>query len=385
MNPETFQSSPAGRLVPTIDRQWAFIPAPLPTAVDPAPIAEHLAQASFLLGELRGVGRQLPNPYLLIRPLQRREAVASSGMEGTYTSLSDLFLFEAGADGSVRYSDTLEVFNYVRALEHCILQLSEIPVCLRLIRNAHEILLTGVSRYRGGRTVPGEFKTQQNWIGGGRDIRDARFIPPPPAETTGCLNELERFINSESARSMHPLILAALVHYQFETIHPFPDGNGRVGRLLIPLLLHERQVLPQPLLYLSPTLEHEKDAYIDQLFNVSVSGDWYPWLTFFLTVVHETCANTTSIVESLQELMQSYKQRIQQARASVLQARLCDLVFERPYISIPKAQEILNVTYASARNNIEKLVDAGILRELPHPTRPKFFMAHEIVGILDRV
>jgi len=201
------------------------------------------------LGELNGIGQLLVNSYVLIRPLQRKEAVASSNIEGTYTSLSDLFLLEAGADESARPPDTGEVRNYVLALEHAIGRMEELPVCFRLMKEAHEILLSGVRGDRGARLQAGEFRQEQNWIGGsGSDIRLARFVPPRPQQVIPTLGELEKFIQNPRPPDLPPLIHLALAHYQFETIHPFQDGNGRLGRLLIPIILCERKILEQPLL-----------------------------------------------------------------------------------------------------------------------------------------
>lgn len=330
------------------------------------------------LGELKGIGRTMPNPYLLIRPLQRKEAVASSNIEGTHTSLSDLFLFEAGADEKGRPPDTREVHNYVRAMEHALSRLSEIPVCLRLMREAHEILLMDVQKHRGAVIVPGEFKSETNWIGG-LTVQSARFVPPPPKEALESLKALEAFIHDEAALKMPPLLSSAMIHYQFETIHPFPDGNGRLGRLLIPLILCEKQVLTQPLLYMSAYFERHKDEYIDRLFAVSAKGDWLGWIEFFLKGVVEQCQDTVVRIQRVQDIHSDYKARLQQARSSGLALALADTVVSSPVISIPYAQRILGVTYRGAQINIEKLVSVGILREMPVDTRPKFYMADDIL------
>ena len=213
---------------------------PLPPELDLTPVIPSLDEASRKLGELNGIGTTLVNPYLLIRPLQRREAVASSNLEGTYTSLSDLYLFEAGADDDQRPPDTREVANYVRALEHAISRLDELPVCLRMIREIHEIVLSHVRQHRGARIVAGEFRTDQNRIGGS-SLATARFVPPPPQNVIGLLGDLEKYIQQDMSEAAPPLVRLALIHYQFETIHPFPDGNGRVGRVMIPLILCEKE------------------------------------------------------------------------------------------------------------------------------------------------
>jgi Fic family protein len=335
------------------------------------------------LGELKGIGRTMPNPYLLINPLQKKEAIASSNIEGTHTSLTDLFLLEAGAEEKDRPPDTREVYNYVRALQKSIESLRELPVCLRVIREAHGILLAGVQKNRGANIVPGEFKTDQNWIGGGTKIDQARFVPPPPRESIDCLSDLEKFINDRDVENAMPaLVHIALAHYQFETIHPFPDGNGRVGRLLIPLMLCAKGILPQPLLYMSAFFEREREEYVDRLFAVSTQGDWTGWLVFFLGGVMEQCQETIAIVRKLQDLHASYRERLQKARASALISRLIDVVLESPFLTIPMAQKIIKVTYRSAQLNIDKLVAADILRELKGSNYPKWFYAHEVLDAI---
>lgn len=378
MNPADFERSTCGRMVRTLTRTWAFLPDPLPPAVDLAPITPLLAEASMCLGELKGIGRKLANPYLLIRPLQHIEAVASSSIEGTYTTLSDLFLAEEGAEEPSRTSDVREVMNYVDALEMGITRLQEIGICNRLVKEMHSILMYKVDKHRGMNVVPGEFKREQNWIGGGRNVERARFVPPPPEYTEDAMRDLEIYMNNADLSRIPPLVFIAYVHYQFETIHPFPDGNGRVGRLLIPLLLVEKNILPQPLLYLSPYFEQYRDEYIDCLYNVSAEGAWLSWLEFFLQGVVDSCAHTIDIVQELQDRNLAYRSKMQQARASALVIRLVDVIFERPFLTIPRVEKILGVTYRAAKNIVDKLVDAGILKELHIPRRPKFFYAEKV-------
>lgn len=313
---------------------------------------------------MKGIGRTIPNPLLLIRPLQRREAVSSSGMEGTYTTLSDLFLFEAGASAPDRDADNREVLNYVRALEGAIADLAELPISARLIKRAHRTLLHGVSRHRGAQVEAGEFKRDQNWIGGSGAIETARFIPAPPQMTPDAIDDLARFINRPDRENSSPLIDVALAHYQFEAIHPFGDGNGRVGRMLIALMLAENDTLPQPLLYMSPWLEKHKTFYIDLMFEVSQSGNWIPWINFFLRAVAESAEETIRVVQRIQDLQKEYRERFQTARRSALMLRIVDLAFERPIRSIPDIAEALSVTYAGAANNVKELVKAGVADEV---------------------
>lgn len=363
MDRNGFAAKATGTLIPTIGGRNAFVPAPLPPqilAIDR--LLPELTRATQAVGELKGIGRTIPNPLLLVRPLQRREAVSSSSMEGTYTTLTDLFLYEAGANERATRGDNREVLNYVRALEGAIDGLSTLPISTRLIRDAHRVLLSGVARHRGASVEAGELKRDQNWIGGSGRIDSARFIPAPPAETPGALDTLMGFVNREERPS--PLIDAALAHYQFEAIHPFADGNGRVGRMLITLMLIDNGTLPQPLLYMSPYLERHKDHYIDLMYAVSRDGAWEDWIAFFLQAVAESAAETISVVERLQDLQREYRERFQTARRSALMLRIVDLAFERPVRSISDFAEALGVTYGGAQNNINELIAQGVAEEV---------------------
>lgn len=363
MDRNGFAAKATGTLIPTIGGRNAFVPAPLPPqilAIDR--LLPELTRATQAVGELKGIGRTIPNPLLLVRPLQRREAVSSSSMEGTYTTLTDLFLYEAGANERATRGDNREVLNYVRALEGAIDGLSTLPISTRLLRDAHRVLLSGVARHRGASVEAGELKRDQNWIGGSGRIDSARFIPAPPAETPGALDTLMGFVNREERPS--PLIDAALAHYQFEAIHPFADGNGRVGRMLITLMLIDNGTLPQPLLYMSPYLERHKDHYIDLMYAVSRDGAWEDWIAFFLQAVAESAAETISLVERLQDLQREYRERFQTARRSALMLRIVDLAFERPVRSISDFAEALGVTYGGAQNNINELIAQGVAEEV---------------------
>ena len=239
MDPSTF-ANPSGTLVSTIQGQKAFIPFALPPQIDLTSIQQTLSEADQKLGELRGIGRYLANPYLLIRPLQRKEAIASSNIEGTYTSLPELLMFESGADEHHKTTDTREVYNYVKSLQAGMDLLEEIPVSNRLIHELHKTLLRGLPRSRTGYYEAGEYRKEQNFIGKSKDVSKSRFNPPPPPTYLDCMRDLETFINMEDMAGLPSLVFIALIHYQFETIHPFPDGNGRVGRILTPLILRAR-------------------------------------------------------------------------------------------------------------------------------------------------
>jgi Fic family protein len=381
MDRNGFGSAATGRLVPTIGNRKAFVPDPLPPKnLDINPLLGALTQAHQAVGELKGIGRTIANPMLLIRPLQRREAVSSSSMEGTYTTLSELFLFEAGAREGKR-EDNREVLNHVRALETAIAELPTLPISSRLIRNAHRILLHGVARNRGATADAGELKRDQNWIGGTGRIETARFIPAPPAQAVEALDQLMTFLNREDRSASSPLIDAALAHYQFEAIHPFADGNGRVGRMLITLSLIENRTLPQPLLYMSPYFERHKDTYIDLMYNVSKAGDWSSWIEFFLEAVSESAHETITVAEQLQDLHQHYRERFQTARRSALTLRIIDLAFERPAMAVGEIARTLGVSYQGAANHINELLAQGVAVEVPN-SYPKLVSFPEIIANL---
>lgn len=369
MDKNGFGDRTTGILFPTIGGRKAFVPARLPPQrLDVGQFLLALTRATQAVGELKGIGRTVANPLLLVRPLQRREAVSSSSMEGTYTTLTDLFLFEAGAAEAATRGDTREVANYVRALEGAIAALPTLPISSRMIRDAHRVLLSGVSRHRGATIEAGELKRDQNWIGGAGRIDTARFIPAPPAETPRVLDELMAFVHREERAA--PLVDAALAHYQFEAIHPFADGNGRVGRMLIKLMLIDNGTLPQPLLYMSPYLERHKDHYIDLMYAVSRDGAWEEWIAFFLDAVTASAEETIAVVERLQDLQRDYRERFQTARRSALMLRIIDLAFERPVQSVTDFADALGVTYGGAQNNLRELIAQGVAEEV-EGTYPK--------------
>jgi Fic family protein len=320
----------------------------------------------------------LPNPHLLIRPFLGREAVSSSRIEGTVTGLKDLLLYEMNPDARPAAADVREVANYVAALEHGLRRLSELPICLRLVREIHERLLRGV---RGAEHQPGEFRRCQNFIGRpGQKAHQARFVPPTVAHMDTALHALERFIAAPG--DLPVLVQVALIHYQFEAIHPFEDGNGRVGRLLVSLLLCERGCLPQPLLYLSTYLERHDDEYRDRLLHVSQRGAWDEWLTFFLRGVAEQSRDAVDRSHRLLDLWQTYRKNLQAKRASALTLELIDTLFETVTITIPRAAELLGVTYASAKQHLERLVQEGVVDKLPN-TRPQMYFAQTILRTLE--
>jgi len=380
MDPADFTDDAPGELVKTVEGIWAFVPAPLPPRFDISPATiSRLSAADFALGQLRGIGQMLPNAQLLIAPFLRREAILSSRIEGTIASLDQLILFEVEPSGEPQNSDVGEVANYVLAMEYGLKRLEELPVSLRLIRELHEKLLTGV---RGQDRRPGEFRQTQNAIGQqGRPVEEARYIPPPVVQMNQALSDFELFLHEPTELPI--LIQLALVHYQFEAIHPFLDGNGRIGRLLLSLLLCEKGYLTQPILYLSGFLEKHRDQYIDSLLRVSQNGDWIGWVNFFLEGVAEQSKDAVERSRLLLDLRQQYRERAQTARASALPLQLLDELFQIPGLTISMAQGLLGVTYVSAQRSVERLVGLGILEEVTGRQRNRVYLAPEILGIVN--
>ena len=361
------------------DGSWAFVPPPLPPDVElDLYLLRHLSAADHALGLLAGAAQTLPNPHLLSRTLLRREAVLSSRIEGTQASLSDLVLFEADANTASDRGDVGEVHNYVRAVGHVLDPDRRLPLSVSLLREAHAILLTGV---RGSHAAPGEFRRSQNWIGRpGCTLDDATYVPPPPERLWDCIDPFEKYLHAEQL--LPPLLAVACLHYQFEAIHPFIDGNGRVGRLLVALLLSDWGLLPDPLLDLSAYLEPRRDEYYARLLAVSTDGDWHAWLRFLLTAIERQAADATARAQRLQALRDNYRAAFATARSSALLGVLIDTLFETPALTIPRAAKTLDVTHRTARLNIGKLVDAGILIEVGERTRNKLFLA---TGVLRSV
>ncbi|MBI4455774.1 MAG: Fic family protein [Acidobacteria bacterium] len=360
-----------------------FVPGPLPPLLIASwELTQRLSQADRAVSELSGTARNLPNPHLLIGPFIRREAVLSSRIEGTEASLSDLFFFEAAGPAwptGERPADVVEVANYVRAMEYGLKRLKELPLSLRLIRELHGKLMEGV---RGDRLTPGQFRRSQNWIGpAGCTLADATYVPPPVREMNEALDRFEKYLHQESP--LPPLIRMALVHYQFEAIHPFLDGNGRIGRLLISLLLCHEGLLAQPLLYLSAYFEQNRQEYYRRLLAVSQSGQWSEWIHFFLTGVARQSRDAIWRTGKLLDLWQSYRRKFQLARSSALLMRLVDGLFESPVISISRAAARLGVTHRSATLNIQKMVDTGILTEVTGRERYRLFLARGILSVIE--
>ena len=380
LDPREFDHASAGQCIKVPTGYWAFIPHPLPPGISyDTPLIRLLSEADRLLGELSGTGRLLANPYLLIAPYVRREAVASSRIEGTQASLNDLFFFEASEKETPRTPDVHEVRNYVQAMEYGIKRLRDLPVSVRLICEIHAILMQGV---RGDHATPGETRRSQNWIGPpGCSLQDATYVPPPVEEMKNALSDWEKYLHSDT--DIPSLIQCALMHYQFEAIHPFLDGNGRIGRLLITFFLWERGLLTQPLLYLSAFFDRYRDGYYSRLLAVSKYGDWRGWIEFFLRGVISQSKDALSDAKKIIELHEKYRQRLEATKKIPESAyRLIEELFGNPVLSISSLGKKWGIPFNSLKTGVLRLVSLGILREETGRKRNKLYIASELIELL---
>jgi len=380
MKATDFTGDAPGTLVQSLDGITCFRPNPLPPNLQlDMQTAVILSQADLSLGKLSGAGRMLPNPHLLIAPFVRREAILSSRIEGTVASAREVATFELDPSREPVKQDVREVSNYILALKYGLERLKELPVSLRLIRELHAHLLRGV---RGSDRRPGEFRSVQNWIAPeGSTVEQARYVPPAVPDMRTALDEFEKFLHQRSERPS--LIDLALIHYQFEAIHPFEDGNGRIGRLLISLLLCERGLLSEPLLYLSVYFDHNSREYRDLLLAVSQKGAWLEWIQFFLNGVAEQAKDAEIRCWRLLQLWREYRDRVQKVNAPALGLKLVDHLFTQPLITVPIAQGLLHVTYRAAKNNLDKLVAEKILREGRTNQGTRFYVADKILHLTE--
>jgi len=378
---EDFSDQAPGELILATQGHLAFVPAPLPPIIPLSwPLVNRITHADRALSELVGIARNLPNPHLLIQPFLRREALLSSQIEGTQTSLSELFFFEASGSGTSPTPDVEEVVNYVMALEYGLKSLDDREVTLSLLREIHYRLLQGV---RGASKSPGQFRREQNWIAApGRPLHEARYVPPPPLQMRDALDAFEAFLHAGS--DLPALVRMALIHYQFEAIHPFDDGNGRIGRLLIPLLLCKEGLLPRPLLYLSAYFEKHRQKDMDGLLAVSQQGAWEAWIYFFLQGVIEESRDAVRRSDQLLQLWRIYRQRLQESSSSALALRLVDALFAAPVTSMPNVVQQLNITYRSAQLTIDRLIKAEILTETTGRQRNRIYVASEILHTVEQ-
>ena len=374
MRPEAFTSTERGVARRTVDGYIAFYPEPVPRRVQlPSDVMVLLDEATGAVHRLGGVGRLIPNPHLLIGPHLRLEAVLSSRIEGTKTDVSQLLRYEAGQTPPPdEADDAREVRNYVVAMEHGLQRVrAGFPVSVRLLREMHELLLSGV---RGQHRRPGELRTSPVWIGGNA-LADAVFVPPPPQEMGVALSDLERFLHE---RDLPLLVQLALAHYQFEVIHPFLDGNGRIGRLLIPLMLVLRGALPEPLLYLSAYFEQHRSEYYDHLLLTSQRGDLMPWLGFFLYGVRRQARDAEERTVRLVELQHKMRSELLEEGRPNSVVRLAEHLFSTPIVTAARAESLLGVTRPTAHSAIDALVERGDLHEVTGRERGRIYEAPRI-------
>ncbi len=361
----------------------AFVPSPLPPTppLEFSTSRQHLLERAHLaLGRLDSITLLLPEPNIFLYAYVRREAVLSSQIEGTQSSLSDLLLFELEDAPGIPFDDVVEVSNYVAALEHGMARLQEgFPLSGRLIREMHEVLL---SRGRGSGKSPGEFRRTQNWIGGTRP-GNAHFVPPPPQEVQACMADLERFIHDEQA-PYPTLVKAALAHVQFETIHPFLDGNGRIGRLLIAFVLSHGQVLSRPMLYLSLYFKRHRSEYYRLLDLVRLEGDWEAWVDFFLEGVEQTANNAVQTAQRLVELFKQDSTQIQSlGRQTPTALRVFDVLRERPLLSVGEVCHRTGLSFPTATKGINALESLGIVKEITGQRRNRVFAYRRYLDTLN--
>jgi Fic family protein len=379
-------SERAGRFVEVQagpDGYSAFVPAPLPpdpSLVIDARLQNLLDEANQALGRLDGVTLLLPDPAQFLYSYIRKEAVLSSQIEGTQSSLSDLLLFENEAAPGVPLDDVEETSNYIRAMTHGLqrIESGELPLSTRLLREVHGLLMSGA---RGGDKAAGEFRRSQNWLGGTRP-GNARFVPPPATEVARAMSDLEKFLHDDPAPTPI-LIKAALAHVQFETIHPFLDGNGRVGRLLITLLLCSARVLQQPLLYLSLYFKQHRDAYYDHLQRVRTDGAWEEWLAFFLEGVIDVARSATETARRIRELVERDRDRIQRfGRGAASALRVHELAGRQVALSARSTSDALGVSVPTVNAALARLEAGGVLREVTGRQRGRVFVYVEYLRLL---
>lgn len=377
MDPSDLVDEPPGELVDVTaaeDVDYAFVPSPMPPDWEwPERLWPLLIDAHSALATLDGVGRYLPNPGLLIHPLQQREAQKSSRLEGTYTDPEEQMLFQLEPEDPNSKEDPRnefkEVYNYKVALRFQ--EDTDLPLSLRLIRTLHSILLDGV---RGSDRAPGQFREVQNKIG-----RPVRYVPPPPHRLEGCLDHFEHYIHGD--RHYDPLVEAFLLHYQFEAIHPFRDGNGRVGRLLLTVMIAEWCDLSHQWLYMSPFFDDNRDEYIDRLYAVSAEGDWEGWVEFCLNGVVEQAKDTERRCNALIKLNDEFHDRVDQIGGSHRLGMIVDDLFDQPVVKITTVRDKYDVSYNTAKSDVEKLFRVGVLDEFADVS-VRTFAATEIIDAI---
>ncbi|MCM1532722.1 MAG: Fic family protein [Ruminococcus flavefaciens] len=357
----------------------SFVPSPLPPN-PPVELSEDiinlLIKANSQLAVLESMATRIPNVELFISMYVRKEALMSSQIEGTQATLEDVLdpMIDANANRNVA-----DVVNYIKATEFAVKRLSSLPLCNRLIKETHEVLMSGV---RGQEKSPGEFRTSQNWIGGqGSTLKNARYIPPSPEDMIEAMSDLEKYMNAED--ELDALIRAALIHYQFETIHPFLDGNGRVGRLLITLFLMEKKVLTTPALYISYFLKKNRVEYYDRMTEVRTKGNYEQWINFFLQALLESAEDAIATIDELTKLHDTNVEQISaMGRASKNVMSVFQYLEANPIIEIKKTAEAIGISFNTVSSVVTRLVDAGILTQTTNATRNRTFAYEAYLGIL---
>ena len=392
MDPKQFTDKAPGQVVQAFDPKegpyWTFVPNPLPPKLKfDSELVKAVSSANLALGELGGLGRTILNPNLLINPFIRREAELSSKIEGTRTQIEDLYVYEATGQleipgiGKKIPEDVLEVANYVKAMEYGLQRLKDFPLAKRFVRELHEMLLKGV---RGQYKLPAEFRQKQNFIGSiGDTLSQATFVPPPVDEMHKSLDEFEKYLH-QGNDPYPPLVRLALIHYQFEAIHPFRDGNGRIGRLLISLLLVHWNLLSQPLLYLSAYFEKNRQEYYDHLMAISTHGAWKEWLVFFLKGVTEQSKDAIWRAKALQDLQKKWQEHCRQIHHSDIIRDVIDLFFLIPFWTVPEIEKYLGRSYRGIQNNIDVLEKEGLIREITGRNYGKLYRADGVIEIVLR-
>ena len=378
MDGDWSKRQPHGRTVRGRGGYRAFVPAPLPPPIAwDVELVGALSRADQAIGRLAGEGRRFPNPHLFISPFLHREAVLSSRIEGTRTTLGELLAARAGMLSGSDPADLHEVGNYVTALEHGLGRLDTLPLSLRLLREIHERLMRGV---RGDTATPGEFRRSQNWIGPpGSSLRDATYVPPPADELMACLDAFERFLHDER---LPPLVHAALAHAQFEAIHPFLDGNGRVGRLLVTLLLVVRDVLPSPLLYLSAWFEASREEYYAHLLAITREGAWEPWLVYFLTGVRTQAEDALARIQNINDLYEHWREELTGVQSGRPE-QVLRLFVGNPFRTVRGVAQEMDVAYTTARRAIDRLEEAGVVSLVGPAKRNRVYCARAMLEILE--
>ncbi len=371
------KQSMSGKILTVSSGYKAFVPASLPPKLDwSSRLINSLSRADQLIGQLAGEAGSFPNPHLLMRPFITYEAVTSSKIEGAQATLGEILANEAGVSVKSSSDDLQEINNYVIALDYALERLSTFPLSLRLLKEIHEKLMQGT---RGFHATPGEFRKTQNWIGSpGCTLATAKYVPPPVEQMQSCLSDLEKFLHSQE---LPGLVHIALCHYQFEAIHPFLDGNGRVGRLLITLLLIERNLLPSPLLYLSAFFEATRDEYYRRLNAVSAENNWEEWLVYFLNGVAVLTEDVLIRAKNINKMIADWTLKASNT-ASSLPVELVQYLIVNPYITTNKVAEHFNVAFTTAKRAIAKLVDLEILHLVNNAKRDKVYCAKDILEVL---